>query len=174
MSCSRCGLGGVFAGDLQIFGGELGAVVGEAPACHFFGFTVGDADDDVAVPGPGGVLIELAGLGWMIGVRVIPADDVYSLFACVFFGVAHVFGRDGETVAWRIVAAIDEREKGGDLARRLCRAAGGRRRGRVEIAAEQCAATFVGIGFGAVGADFIRQVLTQLENRYVAHVNRLM
>src|ERR1700733_6275989 len=41
--------------------------------------------------------------------------------------------------------------------------------GRVEIAAEESAATFVRIGFGAVGADFIGQVLAESENRYVAH-----
>ena len=65
----------------------MGAVVGEAPAGHVFGAAVGDADDDVAVPGPGVVAIELARLGWMIGMRVIPADDVDSLFAGSFFGV---------------------------------------------------------------------------------------
>ena len=89
----------------------------------FSGLAVGDADDDVAVPGPGVVVIELAGRGWMIGMRVIPADDVDALFASGFFGVANVFGCDRETVARRIVAAIDEREKRGDFARGESRAA---------------------------------------------------
>src|ERR1700722_17354444 len=98
---------GVFAGDFQMLRSELGAAVGGAPAGDIFGATVGDADDDVAVPGPCVGLIELARPGWMIGVRVIPADDVDSLFARSFLGVANVFGCDGEAITRGVVAPID-------------------------------------------------------------------
>ena len=104
------------------------------------------------------VLIELAGLGRVIGMRVIPADDVDAFFAGGFFGVADVVGGHRETVARRIVAAIDQRKKRGDFARGRASPPDERAVAGVEIAAEERAATFVRDRFRA--AVFARDLLS--------------
>ena len=104
------------------------------------------------------ILIELAGLGRMIGMGVIPAEDVDALLARGFFGVADVFGCDLEAVARRIVTAIHQRKRRGDFAKIA-----------VDFAAEQRAAAFVRIGFRAVGVDFCGDFLAQACRGQCAH-----
>ena len=55
------------------------------------------------------IAIVLAGAGWMIRVRMIPADQLEILRARGLFGEADVFRRHFETIPRRIVAAIGQR-----------------------------------------------------------------
>src|ERR1700747_2975472 len=82
--CKENRLKPVLLGDLAVdgyfFAGVLGAVVCEVPGGHFLGLAVGDTDDDVAVPGPSVLTVVLAGARGVIGMGVIPANQLQAAF----------------------------------------------------------------------------------------------
>ena len=103
MLAMRCGFNG-----LSII---RGAVVAQSPGIHIARLAGLHADDDVTVPGPRVITIVLAGAGWMIRVRMIPANQLEILCARGLFGEADVFGRDFEAIPRRVVATIGERHQ---------------------------------------------------------------
>src|SRR5215469_14741235 len=133
-------------------------VVVQPPRTHFRRPAAHYADDDVAVPGPGVFTVELARLRGVVGMRVIPSHHVEPLPARSLFRFEHIFCGDREAIAGRIVAAIHERKKLDDLARRPLDVF---RKGR--IATEQCTAAFVRKCFGTMLADAFRQFVAKVQ-----------
>src|SRR5215471_11102225 len=65
-------------------------VVAQSPGSHLLRPAVGHPDDDVAIPGPGMLAIILARTRRMIGVGMIPAQQVKPLFARSRFRGTHI------------------------------------------------------------------------------------
>jgi hypothetical protein len=128
------------------------AVVGEKPGSHIAGLAAGHAHDYIAVPGPSMLAIIFAGLGRMIGMGMIPADEVQSLIFGSALGGAKILGRNGKTIARRVVAPISKREKQADLA------------SLGAIKAEHGSASLVGIIPGTVAPDRLSDLFVNDEH----------
>src|SRR5947209_19614821 len=97
--------------NLDTFGRKGLAIVTQAPRSHILRRAMVHADDDVAIPRPGVILVILAGLRRMIRMRMIRPDDLQHLRLCVFVSVEHVFCCYRKTVTRRIVAPVDRWKK---------------------------------------------------------------
>src|SRR6266567_1283932 len=137
--------------NLDAFRRKRAAIIVQTPGSHVLRRAIVHADDDVAIPWPGVILIELAGARGMIRMRMIPANDFETLRLRRFVGFEHVFRGDDKAVAGRFAMTVNQREQGQHLARGLGM-------GSISIAPQKRATAFVGIRPGAVSADFLRQV----------------
>src|SRR5215467_11922923 len=138
------------------------AIIVQAPRSHVLRRAMVYADNNVAVPRPGMILIKLAGPRGMIRMRMVPADDFQSLRLCGFVGLEHVFRGDDKAVAGRFAMTVYQREQGEHLAR-------GVRMHSVSIAPQQGAAALVGISFRAMSANFLREMTTDPECGFLRH-----
>src|SRR3954462_8055034 len=83
----------------------------QSPRSHVLRLAGMHADDDVAVPGPGVLAVKFAGTRWMIGMRMVPAEQFEAALGSSAFGRQDVFRVNGKTIARRVVAPINERKK---------------------------------------------------------------
>src|SRR5882762_181500 len=146
------------------------AIVIQSPGGHFLRRAVLHAHDDVAVPRPRVIPIELARPRRMVRMRMIPANDVHTALARRFLRSHDVFGSDRKTVARRIVSPIDQRIQSQNLAlwrnRILCEIAPCHFAG---IPSQQRTAAFMRICLRAKRADFLRE-LTADPKCWLRHV----
>src|SRR6266850_229020 len=175
ISFLRCSLAGALdrgaAANFDAFGRKFLPVVIQSPGGHLLRCTVLHAHDDVAVPRPRVIPIELARPRRMVRMRMIPAHDVHIVRARLFFRSHDVFGSDGKAVTRRIVPPVDQRIQRQNLALRrnriLCGIAPCRFAG---IATQQRTAAFVRIRLRAMRADFLRERPADPKCRLVRHV----
>src|SRR5207248_11676994 len=83
------------------------ASVTQATRSHILRRAFVHADDDVAIPWPGVILIVLARSRWMIRMRMIPPDDLQPLGLRCLVGFQHIFCGHRKAVARRIVAPVN-------------------------------------------------------------------
>jgi len=106
----------------------------------------GHTYDHVAIPGPGMLAIVFAGLGRMIGMGMIPANQVQSLLFGGALGGAKIVGGNRKAIPRGIVAPIREGKKPAHFTAFLA------------VNAKHGAAGLVGIILRAVAADALRDV----------------
>src|SRR5437660_1123303 len=85
--------------NLDTFGRKGLAIVTQAPRSHILRRAMVHADDDVAIPRPGVILIILAGLRRMIRMRMIPPDDLQPLRLCCCFGIRAATAKQPKSAA---------------------------------------------------------------------------
>src|SRR5690242_4831545 len=135
---------------------KLAAIVAETPGSHVLRHALLNTDDHVAVPRPGVVAIVHARLRGVVGMRVIPADDVQSLLARFLICDDYIFRAYGKAIPRRVVAAIHKRKQ------RQHFASSG-------VPAEKRAAAFVRIRRDAMRPDLLRQFRADDEFAHFAH-----
>src|SRR5882672_8924780 len=174
ISFHRCSLAGALnrsaVANFDAFGRKLLPIIIQSPGCHLLRRPVLHAHDNVAVPRPSMISIELAGPCRMIRMRMIPAHDVEPMRACLFFRSHDVFRSYRKTITRRIVAAIDQRVQRQNFA--LLRNGIFRWiafNSRAGIASEQCSAALMRISFRAMRADFLRELPADPKCRLVRH-----
>src|SRR6266404_2875041 len=95
ISFLRCSLAGALdrgaVANFDAFGRKLLPIVIQSPGGHLLRRPVLHADDDVAVPRPRMIAIELARRRRMVGSRMIPANDVHTTLARRFLRGHDVF-----------------------------------------------------------------------------------
>jgi hypothetical protein len=133
-------------GPGNLFRLKSSAIVGELPGSHVTRLAGGHTYDHVAIPGPGMLAIVFAGLGRMIWMGMIPANQVQSLLFGSALGGAKIVGGNGKAIPRGIVAPIREGEKRAHLTPFLA------------VNAKHGAAGLVGIILRAVAADALSDV----------------
>src|SRR6266852_175798 len=157
--------------NFDSFGRKLLPIVIQSPRRHLLRRAGLHADDDVAVPRPCVIPIELARPRRMVRMRMIPANNVHTALARGFFRSHDVFGSDRKTVTRRIVPPVDQRIQRQNLALRcnriLCGIAPCNFAG---ISPQQRAAAFMRIRLRTMRADFLRERPADQKRRLVRHV----
>src|ERR1700730_10039404 len=86
------------------------AIILESPGGQILWISRFHAYDHVAVPRPGVLTVEFAGPRRVIGMRMIPSQQVQSTLGCSAFGSAKIFRRNRKAIARRIVSPVDQRK----------------------------------------------------------------
>src|SRR6266850_7384992 len=157
--------------NFDAFGRKLLPVVIQSPGRHFLRCAVLHAHDDVAVPRPRVIAIELARPRRMVRMRMIPANDVQPMAARLFLRSHDIFGSHRKAVSRRIVSPIDQRIQRQNLTfwrnRILCGIAPSNFAG---ISPQQRTAAFMRIRLRAMRADFLSEPPADPKCRLDRHV----
>src|SRR5882672_7387470 len=120
ISFHRCSLAGALdrgaVANFDSFGRKLLPIIIQSPGRHFLRRAVLHAHDDVAVPRPRVIPIELARPRRVVRMRMIPAHDIHTTLARRFLRSHDVFGSDRKTITRRIVAPVEQRIQRQNLA----------------------------------------------------------